>query len=115
MGMESLTKVLLTNFSELVTDPFGNYVLQHLLEFGRTEDRLALIHLIRPRLEEYSGNRCASNLVEKALRFEEDLVLCGKAEASTIVQRILRNAPLPLRELAAIRIREDRALLEHGP
>lgn len=64
--MESLLEMLLgENFSELVTDPYGNYVLQHLLEVGRNQDKKRLIEKLVPRVEQYAVHRCASNLVER--------------------------------------------------
>lgn len=67
---------LLDNFFDLVTDAFGNYVLQHLLDYGRPVDKSRIIEcLIEGGVASYATNKFASNIVEKALKVEEHM--CG--------------------------------------
>jgi len=147
--MEAMVSVLSNHFSELVTDSFGNYVLQHVLEYGRPQDRLALIEKLRPGVGTYAVHRCATNLVEKALRCEEELVAQGAAVdfrlncavlgldesgscppgadgqapilgmaqdryGNHIVQRMLASAPVPVRDLTALCIQQNRTMLQQG-
>ena len=56
---------------EMITDQFGNYVVQHALEFGREVDRERIMACISQRdLVLLSCNKFASNVVEKAVRIQ---------------------------------------------
>lgn len=63
-----LFDAVLDRFIEFATDPFANYVVQHMLEVGdsnRITD--AIQHLVKGRVRELSCNKFASNVVEKCL------------------------------------------------
>ena len=56
---------------EMITDQFGNYVIQHAIEFGREVDRERIMLCISQRdLVLLSCNKFASNVVEKAVRIQ---------------------------------------------
>jgi len=59
---------VLDRFIEFATDPFANYVVQHMLEVGDSNRITDTIQpLIRGRIRELSCNKFASNVIEKCL------------------------------------------------
>merc|ERR1711881_257577 len=70
--MAQILATLSQHFYDLVTDAFGNYVLQHVMEHGRRKDKEVVIeHFLRGGVAAYATNKFASNVVEKALKAEE--------------------------------------------
>ncbi|KAI5258862.1 ARM repeat-containing protein [Aureobasidium subglaciale] len=51
----------------LIGDSFGNYVAQHVVEYGFVLDRQRVLELVLKGLEGYSKHKFASNVVEKCL------------------------------------------------
>lgn len=52
---------------QLAQDQYGNYVIQHILEFGRPGERDRVIDALAPHIVTLSQNKFASNVVEKCL------------------------------------------------
>ena len=46
---------------------YGNYVIQHVLERGRPEDRARMVSVVTPQLLALSKHKNASNVVEKCI------------------------------------------------
>ena len=66
---EKVLEGIVSSVGEMVSDQFGNYVVQHALDFGRENDKLRIIRtLISRDLVLLSCNKFASNVVEKAAR-----------------------------------------------
>jgi mRNA-binding protein PUF3 len=55
--------------STLFSDQYGNYVTQHIIEYGFPEDRAWVIGLITMNLLVFSKHKFASNVVERCLVF----------------------------------------------
>jgi mRNA-binding protein PUF3 len=53
----------------LITDQYGNYVTQHVIQHGKPEDRAKIIKLITAQLLTLSKHKFASNVVEKSIQF----------------------------------------------
>lgn len=54
----------------LLDDQFGNYVIQHVLQYGRHSDRESVMHIvIRQGILRMSQQKFASNVVEKLLKY----------------------------------------------
>ena len=54
----------------LLDDQYGNYVIQHVLQFGRHEDRESILHIVVENgLLSLSKQKFASNVVEKLLKY----------------------------------------------
>ena len=79
------------DFGRLIQDQYGNYVIQHVMEHGRGEDREILMTEVRSRLLPYSQHKFASNVVEKCLQhgsteqkqqIVKDILLGNNAENS---------------------------------
>jgi pumilio RNA-binding family len=54
----------------LLDDQYGNYVIQHVLQFGRFQDRESILHIIcASGLLQLSKQKFASNVIEKLLKY----------------------------------------------
>lgn len=49
---------------QLVRDPYGNYVVQHVLQKGLPKHKSLLIKTLKPKIAEYSFDKYASNVIE---------------------------------------------------
>lgn len=71
----SLTQPLLDELHSytqtLVCDQYGNYVIQHILEKGRDQDKRVVIDSVRGKLLQLSRHKFASNVVEKCVAFAD--------------------------------------------
>jgi pumilio RNA-binding family len=52
----------------LVQDQYGNYVVQHLLEHGRPEDKHEIVRQLRGKIVQLSQHKFASNVIEKIVQ-----------------------------------------------
>ncbi len=58
---------------DLLDDQYGNYVIQHVLRYGRTVDRDSVLDIVvKNSLLSLSRQKFASNVVEKLLKFGND-------------------------------------------
>jgi hypothetical protein len=57
----------------LIGDSFGNYVAQHVVEYGFLPDRQRVLELVLKGLESYSKHKFASNVVEKCLTHSDEV------------------------------------------
>lgn len=82
MALEKISECLRTLFD----DQYGNYVIQHVLQFGRVKDRdMVLEMVVENGLLKLSRQKFASNVVEKLLKY-------GNAEQrKTIVREMLKK------------------------
>jgi len=53
----------------LVQDQYGNYVIQHLLELGRPQDKHEIIKQLRGKIVQLCQHKFASNVIEKSVQF----------------------------------------------
>jgi len=67
--LDPLFDELFPAFCELAQDQFGNYVLQHVAEFGSEEHRRKAVDLVCENLATMACHKFASNVVEKVLSF----------------------------------------------
>ncbi|KAJ6408961.1 hypothetical protein OIU84_008625 [Salix udensis] len=78
--------------SMLAQDQYGNYVVQHVLEHGKSHERSAIIKELAGRIVQMSQQKFASNVVEKCLTFS------GPSERQLLVNEMLgttdENEPL---------------------
>jgi mRNA-binding protein PUF3 len=56
----------------LITDQYGNYVTQHVIQHGKPEDRAKIIKIITAQLLTLSKHKFASNVVEKSIQYGTD-------------------------------------------
>jgi len=69
----------------LLDDQYGNYVIQHVLQYGRESDRDSLLKIIVENdLLKLSRQKFASNVVEKLLKYG------NSHQRNTIVRQMLR-------------------------
>jgi len=84
--VRALDEILLCH-SALLDDQYGNYVIQHVLQYGRDCDRDSILGLIvEGGLLILSRQKFASNVVEKLLKFG------NAAQRNMVVREMLRPA-----------------------
>jgi len=59
--------VILLNITALTKDPFGNYIIQHILLYGSIDDCTAVIMDVADNVQSLAGEKFSSNVVEKCL------------------------------------------------
>lgn len=69
---ESILTELHGHTMGLISDQFGNYVIQHVIENGEEKDRSRMIDEVMSQLLSYSKHKFASNVVEKSIEFGEE-------------------------------------------
>lgn len=70
----------------LLDDQYGNYVIQHVLQFGRESDRTTILKIILKRdLLTLSRQKFASNVVEKLLKYG------NSAQRNIMVKEMLKE------------------------
>jgi len=113
-GPDAATAILqegLPFLAEAMTDPFGNYLFQKILEKVNDEERLRLISTVSPRLVNAAlnlhGTRSVQKVVEVAANDDEaaQIVtraltpavarLCIDSHGNHVVQRVLQRLPHP--------------------
>ena len=90
-----LVDELLAAVDTMLTDQFGNYVVQHVMTGGTPRQRRAVVRATRGRVLELSRHKFASNVMEKCVEFG-DPADCD----STIVAELLHAGGAPLLALA---------------
>ncbi|GFP97365.1 pumilio homolog 2 [Phtheirospermum japonicum] len=111
--------------SMLAQDQYGNYVVQHVLEHGKSHERTAIIQELAGKIVQMSQQKFASNVVEKCLTFgdpsERQLLvneMLGTTDeneplqammkdqfANYVVQKVLETCSDQQRELIMSRIK----------
>jgi len=75
----------------MLTDQYGNYVIQHVMESGILRHRSIVVHATRGRVQELSCHKFASNVMEKCVQN------CTSEERNDIiVSELLLNGGAPI-------------------
>lgn len=90
---EIVFQEIVDNMVNLMTDPFGNYLCQKLLEFCTNEQRLHIIQKVAPYLVEISKNMHGTRAVQKMVDHlsSPDQVLCLKNALSQSVVTLIQD------------------------
>jgi hypothetical protein len=83
----SVLDELLSETPKLVQDQYGNYVVQHVLEHGRPEDKGEIIRHLRGRIVVLSQHKFASNVIEKCVQHG------GYDDRQMILEEIVSDRP----------------------
>lgn len=83
----SVLRELLSETPRLVQDQYGNYVVQHVLEHGRPEDKAEIIRHLRGRIVTLSQHKFASNVIEKCVQHG------GHEDRQMILEEIVADRP----------------------
>jgi len=75
-----------TQYDSLSRHQHGNFILQHILEFGQNDQANRIQNYVGQRVIEFSTHKFASHLVEKAL-------VCADARRGLMIIDTLLNAP----------------------
>jgi ABC-type uncharacterized transport system YnjBCD ATPase subunit len=84
---------------QLVQDQYGNYVVQHVIQFGRPADRRKVLCRVQQDLFGFAQHKFASNVVEKCLQFGGapnrvamvDELLAGEAGPQSQLMVLIRD------------------------
>ena len=82
----TLTAEIIEFANKLSADPFGNYVVQHLLEHGGQTQRSMIVRKFDRRVVSLCYHKFASNVLEKCLVFG------SQEDRQLIINEILGNA-----------------------
>ncbi|XP_074563125.1 pumilio homolog 1-like [Curcuma longa] len=116
---------IMESVCNLAQDQYGNYVIQHVLQYGKPEERSDIISKLAGQIVKMSQQKYASNVVEKCLTFgtpEERQILINEILGSTeeneplqammkdqfgnyVVQKVLETCDDKNRELILQRIK----------
>ncbi|TIA96481.1 hypothetical protein E3P96_03598 [Wallemia ichthyophaga] len=83
-----------THFSELMTDPFGNYLCQKLLEFANDQQRDTLCETVSPELVTISLNMHGTRAVQKMIDY-----LSTRRQINTIIMSLSLNVVTLIKDL----------------
>lgn len=75
------------NFEKLIQNPYGNYAIQHIMEFYPKES-LPIMNKILIKIIPYSSQKISSNVIEKCL------TVCDSSFRRRVVDEILKNGRL---------------------
>ncbi|KAJ1558499.1 mRNA binding protein puf3, partial [Nowakowskiella sp. JEL0078] len=110
----------------LIQDQYGNYVIQHVLEHGKPQDKALIVGKVRGQVLQMSKHKFASNVIEKCVAFGTrrdrqmliDEVIQGKPDgtsplvammkdqfANYVVQKMLEVVDGEQREMLLVRIK----------
>lgn len=85
----SLCNAIAQNTDLLVSDQFGNYIIQHLLDFGPEEVKTEIKRKMNGKFVRFSKQKFSSNVVEKCLKVSDQ-------RWKAIIVRQLINSPSEL-------------------
>lgn len=80
---EQVLSEILQGTCHLAQDQYGNYVVQHVLQYGSPASRSEVIRRLSSQIVIMSQHKFASNVVEKCL------VCCGPEDRDVLIQQIL--------------------------
>ncbi|CCF51344.1 uncharacterized protein UHO2_04163 [Ustilago hordei] len=83
-----------THFAELMTDPFGNYLCQKMLEYCTDEQRNLIVELVAPELVTISLNMHGTRAVQKMIDF-----LSTRRQIHSIIVALSMNVVTLIKDL----------------
>eukprot|EP01129_Flabellula_baltica_P004100 TRINITY_DN139_c0_g1_i1.p1 TRINITY_DN139_c0_g1~~TRINITY_DN139_c0_g1_i1.p1 ORF type:complete len:630 (+),score=121.23 TRINITY_DN139_c0_g1_i1:2021-3910(+) len=82
---ETILEQLFEETPHIVEDQYGNYVVQHVLKFGRPEDINRIVEILKGNVVEYCQHKYASNVVEKCI------IYGGHQDKQAIIEELVEN------------------------
>ena len=86
---------------ELAQDQYGNYVVQHVVEFGEARHKEAVMKALKGRVADLSCQKFSSNVIERCLKHVSDkdleqllLEIIGKEGDRYLLLLTFRHPPL---------------------
>jgi len=80
----------------LAQDQFGNYVIQHILDKGKTKDKAFVISQVKGNILQMSQHKFASNVVEKCI------LNSNREDRAIIIEEIVTVRPDGIQPLLAM-------------
>ena len=69
----------------LIQDQYGNYVIQHILNRGKMEDRQMILRAVMGRIVTLSQHKFASNVIEKCV------TTSNRTERAALIEEVCQN------------------------
>ncbi|KAF6151266.1 hypothetical protein GIB67_002965 [Kingdonia uniflora] len=93
---------ILQSISTLAEDQYGNYVVQHILQHGKPDERSFVINKLAGHMVKMSQQKYASNVIEKCLTY------AGQGERQIMVKEMLgftdENEPLQVYPITLLKL-----------
>ncbi|KAJ3126390.1 mRNA binding protein puf3 [Nowakowskiella sp. JEL0407] len=80
----------------LIQDQYGNYVIQHVLEHGKPQDKALIIGKVRGQVLQMSKHKFASNVIEKCVAFGT------KRDRQMLIEEVVQVRPDGMSPLVAM-------------
>lgn len=91
-----LIRMISNNAYTLVQDPFGNYVVQYILDLNEPIFTEPLVHMFKGRVGQLSRQKFSSNVIEKCLRCAQepskDMLIEEMLANQAELERLLRDS-----------------------
>ena len=72
-NIKKIIDQVLESAESLILDQFGNYVIQHILEFGTPKNRNVIMKILIPNMFQFSIHKFASNVMEKCIKVVSEI------------------------------------------
>ena len=80
---ESFLPAIVEKTTELAINQFGNYVVQHSLQYGSEKFRKQILRELATEITSLATHKFASNVIEKCMAY------CGKEEKKIMIDKML--------------------------
>jgi hypothetical protein len=84
---QKIVELTCLNFEKLIQNPFGNYAIQHIVEFYPKESHIIKSKMLT-KIIPYSSQKISSNVIEKCL------TTCDSQFRRRVIEEILKNGRL---------------------
>jgi hypothetical protein len=84
---QKIVELTCLNFEKLIQNPFGNYAIQHIVEFYPKESHIIKSKMLT-KIIPYSSQKISSNVIEKCL------TVCDSQFRRRVIEEILKNGRL---------------------
>ncbi|CAL0321295.1 unnamed protein product [Lupinus luteus] len=95
---QTIMDEIMNSICNLAQDQYGNYVIQHIIQHGKSHERTAVISKLAGQIVKMSQQKFASNVIEKCLTFgsaEERQILVnemlGTSEENQPLQAMMKD------------------------
>lgn len=83
----SIMNEIMNNIEQLSSNQFGNYVIQHILEHGSSDEVNRIVQALKSSLVHLSKEKFSSNVVEKCIKAAD------ASQKSELIDMILQYDP----------------------
>ena len=91
---DQLVRVVIRNLIDLICDPYGNYVVQYILDLKQSRYSHLIVQAVRGNVLRFSLQKFSSNVVEKCIKASTSLRhdLIEEIAAAPTIDRLIRDS-----------------------